>query len=94
MRESRQREEDCATLLKALDVKPGQVVCDMGCGNGFYTLQAGQAGGRARARCWPSTSNPKCCTCSTERAKAEESNNIEPIQGRSSIPSCPRAAST
>src|SRR6478752_7079727 len=39
MRDERQREEDCAMLLKALDVKPGQVVCDMGCGNGFYTLQ-------------------------------------------------------
>ena len=32
------REEDCETLLKALDVQPGQAVCDMGCGNGFYTL--------------------------------------------------------
>lgn len=39
VRESRQREEDCRTMLKALGVKPGQTVCDMGCGNGFYTLQ-------------------------------------------------------
>src|SRR5689334_23657005 len=38
VRESRQREEDCETLLKVLKVKPGMVVCDMGCGNGFYTL--------------------------------------------------------
>lgn len=39
MRDTRQRQEDCRLLLKALNVKPGQVVCDMGCGNGFYTLQ-------------------------------------------------------
>jgi ubiquinone/menaquinone biosynthesis C-methylase UbiE len=39
VRESRQREEDCEQLLKALNVKPGQTVCDMGCGNGFYTLK-------------------------------------------------------
>jgi len=39
VRESRQREEDCRTMLKALNVKRGQTVCDMGCGNGFYTLQ-------------------------------------------------------
>jgi SAM-dependent methyltransferase len=39
MRDERQREEDCAMLLEALQLKPGQAVCDMGCGNGFYTLQ-------------------------------------------------------
>jgi ubiquinone/menaquinone biosynthesis C-methylase UbiE len=39
VRESRQREEDCEQLLKALNVEPGQTVCDMGCGNGFYSLQ-------------------------------------------------------
>ena len=38
-RESRQREEDCAAMLKALGVKEGQVVCDLGCGNGFYSVQ-------------------------------------------------------
>lgn len=38
-RESRQREEDCQQMLKCLQVKPGQNVCDLGCGNGFYTLQ-------------------------------------------------------
>jgi cyclopropane fatty-acyl-phospholipid synthase-like methyltransferase len=39
VRESRQREEDCATLLKELQLKPGMTACDMGCGNGFYTLK-------------------------------------------------------
>ncbi len=39
IRESREREEECSTLLKVLDLKPGQIVCDMGCGNGFYALK-------------------------------------------------------
>lgn len=39
VRDSRQREEDCEALLEKLNIQPGQVVCDMGCGNGFYTLQ-------------------------------------------------------
>lgn len=39
VRESRQREEDCRTLLEALKVQSGDVLCDMGCGNGFYTLE-------------------------------------------------------
>ena len=39
IRESRQREEDCETMLANLGVKPGMTVCDMGCGNGFYSLK-------------------------------------------------------
>jgi ubiquinone/menaquinone biosynthesis C-methylase UbiE len=39
VRESRQREEDCRLLLEALDIREGQSVCDLGCGNGFYTLE-------------------------------------------------------
>ncbi len=46
MRESRQREEDCKRLLKELHVKPGQIVCDMGCGNGFYTLKLARLTGK------------------------------------------------
>lgn len=47
VRESRQREEDCEQLLKALKVEPGIVVCDMGCGNGFYTLKLAELVGPA-----------------------------------------------
>lgn len=39
IRKNRQEEEDCATLLKELQIKPGMTVCDMGCGNGYYALQ-------------------------------------------------------
>ncbi|PQO30986.1 class I SAM-dependent methyltransferase [Bremerella cremea] len=39
IRESRQREEDCQKMLENLGVKPGMTICDMGCGNGFYSLQ-------------------------------------------------------
>jgi SAM-dependent methyltransferase len=39
VRAERDREEQPAKLLKALDLKEGQVVCDFGCGNGFYTLE-------------------------------------------------------
>ena len=84
-RESRQREEDCKPLLKALHVKPGQTVCDMGCGNGFYTLKLAEAGRQARARCWPSTSSRKCSACSKNRAeggKAHE-HQADPRHGQS-----------
>ncbi len=39
LRESREREEDCRQMLEQLRLKPGMTVADMGCGNGFYTLE-------------------------------------------------------
>jgi ubiquinone/menaquinone biosynthesis C-methylase UbiE len=38
-RDTRQQEEDPQQTLQQLGLKPGMVVCDMGCGNGFYTLE-------------------------------------------------------
>lgn len=46
IRESRQREEDCEKMLKNLGVKPGMTVCDMGCGNGFYSLKLAEMVGQ------------------------------------------------
>ena len=91
-RESRQREEDCAMLLKALDVKPGQTVCDMGCGNGFYTLQLaklvgerGQGAGRRHS-----------ARDAAPARRAGQGRADRPTSSRSrarrSIPSCPQAS--
>jgi ubiquinone/menaquinone biosynthesis C-methylase UbiE len=44
-RESRDREEEPAKLMAALHLKPGMTVCDLGCGNGFYTLKLAEAVG-------------------------------------------------
>ncbi|HMO83481.1 MAG TPA: methyltransferase domain-containing protein [Lacipirellulaceae bacterium] len=38
MRNSRRREENPTRLLEFLNVQPGQIVCDFGCGNGYHTL--------------------------------------------------------
>jgi ubiquinone/menaquinone biosynthesis C-methylase UbiE len=39
MREEREQEERCSLMLANLGVRPGMTVCDMGCGNGFYSLK-------------------------------------------------------
>ena len=39
IRDVREREERCSLMLANLGVKPGMTVCDMGCGNGFHSLQ-------------------------------------------------------
>ncbi len=39
IRSERQQEEDTQRVLDQLGLKPGMVVCDMGCGNGYYSLE-------------------------------------------------------
>ena len=45
IRNEREREERCSMMLANLGIKPGMTICDMGCGNGFYTLQMAQLTG-------------------------------------------------
>jgi cyclopropane fatty-acyl-phospholipid synthase-like methyltransferase len=79
-RDSRDREEDCHTLLAALDLKPGMVVCDMGCGNGFYSLRVAKKilpGGQVLAV----DIQPEMLTLLRERAAEARLKNIKPILG-------------
>ena len=59
-RDNREQEERCSLMLANLGVKPGMTVCDMGCGNGFYTLQLAKMIGADGPRVWPSTSSRRC----------------------------------
>jgi len=88
MRESREREEDCQTLLSALGIKPGQVVCDMGCGNGFYTLQMASLVGE-KGRVLAVDIQPEMLHLLEERAKETGITNIELIQGSPVDPKLP-----
>jgi 2-polyprenyl-3-methyl-5-hydroxy-6-metoxy-1,4-benzoquinol methylase len=42
IRETRELEENPSVVLEQLGLKPGMSVCDLGCGNGFYTLLMAQ----------------------------------------------------
>jgi ubiquinone/menaquinone biosynthesis C-methylase UbiE len=79
-RESRQREEDCRMLLTALDVRPGQTVCDMGCGNGFYTLELARMVG-AEGLVYAVDIQPEMLRMLAERAGSEGLTNIRPVLG-------------
>jgi len=39
-RDNREQEERCSLMLANLGLKKGMTVCDMGCGNGFYTCSS------------------------------------------------------
>src|SRR5262245_19456340 len=79
-RESREREEACSRLLRILRVKPGQTVCDMGCGNGFYTFKLAQMVGD-KGKVVAVDIQPEMLDLLRERAKEEGIRNIEPVLG-------------
>src|SRR3954471_23062806 len=87
-RESREREEDCKTLLAALNVKPGDTVCDLGCGNGFYTLKLAKLVGKD-GRVVAVDIQPEMLELLKAAAKAEKITNIEPALGTVTDPKLP-----
>ena len=91
VRESRQREEDCRLLLEALDVKPGQTICDMGCGNGFYTLELARRVGPSGV-VYAVDIQPEMLRMLAELAGREGLTNIRPVLGTAIDPRLPVAA--
>lgn len=87
-RESREREEDCKTMLAALNVKPGDVVCDLGCGNGFYTLKISQLVGE-KGRVLAVDIQREMLGLLKDRAAEEKVSNIEPVLGTLVDPKIP-----
>jgi ubiquinone/menaquinone biosynthesis C-methylase UbiE len=77
VRESRQREEDWRTMLAQLGVQPGMMVCDMGCGNGFYTLKLAEMVG-AEGKVYAVDIQPEMLRLL--QARAEEAGLTERIE--------------
>jgi ubiquinone/menaquinone biosynthesis C-methylase UbiE len=90
-RESRDREEDCKTMLAALHVKPGDVVCDLGCGNGFYTLKLAKLVGE-KGRVIAVDIQREMLELLKDRAAEEKIGNIEPVLGTVVDPKLPEGA--
>ena len=91
MRQSRQREEDCRKLLVALNVKPGDAVCDLGCGNGFYTLKLAKRVGK-QGRVVAVDIQPEMLGMLRAEAGQAGIENIEPVLGTEVDPRLPTAA--
>ena len=78
VRKERQAEEDCTKLLKALKLKPGQTVCDMGCGNGFYTLKMARLVGD-KGRVLAVDIQPEMLSLLDKQLKGKHIKNVEPV---------------
>jgi len=88
VRDNREQEERCSLLLTNLGVRRGMTVCDMGCGNGYYTLQLAKMVGPA-GRVLAVDIQPEMLRLLKERAAKEEIANIEPILGELHDPKLP-----
>ena len=91
VRESRQREEDCRMLVEALEIRPGQTLCDMGCGNGFYTLELARRVG-PRGIVYAVDVQPEMLHMLAERVAREGIRNVRPILGTPIDPRLPSEA--
>ncbi len=88
VRESRQREEDCRLLLQALEIDAGQTVCDLGCGNGFYTLELARMVG-PEGVVYAVDIQPEMLRMLAARAGDERLANIRPLVGTPIDPRLP-----
>lgn len=87
-RESRDREEDCKTMLAALQIKPGDTVCDLGCGNGFYTLKLAELVGE-KGQVYAVDIQREMLELLKDRAAGEKVTNIKPVLGTLVDPKLP-----
>jgi ubiquinone/menaquinone biosynthesis C-methylase UbiE len=87
-RGSREEEERCSMMLTNLGVKPGMTVCDMGCGNGYYSLQLAKLVG-SKGRVWAVDVQPEMLKLLREQIRLAGAENVTPILGQVHDPKLP-----
>jgi len=89
IRKSRETEEEPRKLMKSLQLRPKQQVCDFGCGNGYYTLQLAQQVG-PRGKVFAVDIQQEMLSLLEQRARPRGLKNIEPILATLADPKLPR----
>src|SRR5262245_5053489 len=88
-RDNREQEERCSLMLVNLGVKRGMTICDMGCGNGFYSLQLAKMTGEAGV-VYGVDIQPEMLTFLRQRAELQGVPNIKPVLGTFTDPKLPK----
>ncbi len=88
VRESREREEEPARLLDALGLERGQTICDLGCGNGFYSLRLAERVA-PKGMVYAIDIQPEMLELLAERARARQVTNVKPVLGEGANPKLP-----
>src|SRR5262245_15600306 len=88
-RDNREQQERCSLMLANLGVKKGMKICDMGCGNGFYTLQLAKMTG-PEGKVYAVDIQPEMLKLLKERAEGQSLDNIQPVLGTFTDPRLPK----
>ena len=88
VRDNRELEERSSLVVANLGVKPGMTVCDMGCGNGYYTLKLAEMAGR-EGRVLAVDIQPEMLHLLELRTKELGVTNVRPVLGTVQDPGLP-----
>jgi cyclopropane fatty-acyl-phospholipid synthase-like methyltransferase len=88
-RDNREQEERCSLMLANLGVKRGIAICDMGCGNGFHSLQLAKMTGD-EGHVYGVDIQPEMLKMLNDRADAQGIRNVSPILGTFTDPRLPK----
>lgn len=88
-RKERELEESAALMIKQLELKEGQVVADLGCGNGYHTLTMAKLVGETGV-VWGSDIQPEMLKMLEKRAADAGVKNIKSVQGTLVDPKLPK----
>lgn len=90
IRDSRNREEATDRVIEQLGLQPGMVLCDLGCGNGFYTLRfARQVAPRGLV--YAVDIQPEMLQMLAARTARLRADSVKPVLGEVSNPQLPAA---
>jgi ubiquinone/menaquinone biosynthesis C-methylase UbiE len=87
-RKERTKEEDPEKLVKALEVKEGMVVADVGAGSGYHSFMLAPLVG-AKGKVIASDIQQEMLDAITKKAKAQNVTNIETVKGTTTDPKLP-----
>lgn len=88
VRPEREAEESSKRMLEELRLRPGDVACDLGAGNGFHTLAMARSVA-PRGRAIAVDIQPEMLALLEKRAAAEKIANVETVLGAASDPRLP-----
>ena len=88
-RPEREREEQPSKAIAALDIKPGQVVADVGAGSGYYTVRLAERVG-ASGKVFATDLQPEMLKLLQQRVVRERLTQVEVLQAAETDPRLPQ----